>query len=519
MQRSTLTLMLLVITTALAQSTGQPIPKRLLSNHECGSENVDLGHVNSLQECAAACAAKVGCNYFSSGKDARAGQCNQELADNSGCLKGYLYDDGFDFYQLQIEGLAGCMEEGSINYKPRATVTDDSCVGVAPCAHYDPNIVDDPTKPCPNCLTDGHGCTKDDSNDGFRNPLHDTIYASRVDANTLVIDGDLRDWEGHTPDWCYKDVAFAKSNGDEVIFESFSGGKWFGPDDFSLKFMLSWDDDYLYLAAEVTDDVLQVGEEGQCYANGLQAAFEVGGPKSSEGEGMLQALRSKDLGESRLQLINLGLKNMQVQGAGAACSTEVIEPNDCCVHYELSQQQGGFARKTRAAVLRNPMTKVTTFEVGFAVVDLLGDDEERKSKWAQGLQFGFSFLVNDGDTSTDQQGWAGYYPHSIVFGWNEGQKQPSKVGVLQLDGYDSDGCGSCTGWIFFGTFILAPLFTAAAFFGRYAWRRYKGTGGGGGFGFTRGGRSQTNPLASADTMANITPALTIATPPPVSSNA
>ena len=55
---------------------------------------------------------------------------------------------------------------------------------------------------------------------------------------------------------------------------------------------------------------------------------------------------------------------MQVEGAGAACSTEVIEPNDCCVHYELSQQQGGFARKTRAAVLRNPMTKVTTFEVG-----------------------------------------------------------------------------------------------------------------------------------------------------------
>ena len=76
----------------------------------------------------------------------------------------------------------------------------------------------------------------------------------------------------------------------------------------------------------------------------------------------------------------------------------------------------------------------TTFEVAFAVGDLMGDTEEHKRRWGQGLSFGFSFLVNDGDETTSQQGWAGYYPHAIVQGWNGGQKQPWKTGVLELLG-------------------------------------------------------------------------------------
>ena len=162
-------------------------------------------------------------------------------------------------------------------------------------------------------------------------------------------------------------------------------------------------------------------------------------------------------------------------------------------------------QKTRAAVLRNPISKVTTFEVAFAVGDLMGDTEEHKRRWGQGLSFGFSFLVNDGDETTSQQGWAGYYPHAIVQGWNGGQKQPWKTGVLELLGEDTPtDCGSCTGWLFFGTFLLAPMLAGAAFGGRHLY--LKRVGGGGGAARTAG------PLARADHMGG-TPSLTVITPP------
>ena len=170
------------------------------------------------------------------------------------------------------------------------------------------------------------------------------------------------------------------------------------------------------------DDDLRVGNA--CYENGLQVAFEVGGDKSKK-YGLLQAERKPfSSGISRLILINVGLRPGQT-----ACSTRLTDAEACCVHYELTPNEDGFFRRTQAAVLRNPLTSTTTFEVAFEIGDLIGDGEHAREQWREGLRFGFSMLLNDGDEAAAQRGWAGYYPHAIVLG-NWPQKEPQELGTV-----------------------------------------------------------------------------------------
>jgi hypothetical protein len=196
---------------------------------------------------------------------------------------------------------------------------------------------------------------------------------------------------------------------------------------------------------------------------------------------MLQAKRSNDLGQSKLDLINMGLTVDPIAagnnkypsfcsslGDTAAAQTipsgsaDYVGP--CCVHYELSNS-GGFKKDSHIAVSRNKLSKKTTYEVAISLKDLIGVSmiESRKKDWTEGLVFGFSMLVNDGDDKAAQQGWGGYYPHSIVMGWNGGQKQPAKLGTVKLAGAvapstppSAPGSNSDGGpGLFFGGFFLA----------------------------------------------------------------
>jgi len=482
------------------------------SGVECQSADANLGDAPTLAECANRCAAKVGCSFFIYGHGYKAGRCYQEFTNTSTCAEGWEVDE-YDFYQLHTTiTMRGCTDaRDTAHYNAAANVDDGSCVGVSACAAPRPH---GEAGECANCATDQvTGSCRD--NQPYRSHKHDLIDAVRVAPGELTVDGDLRDWGSHmSSSQCFQDVPFATQAGDEVVFEAHDGGKWFGPSDFSIRWMLAWDDqpgddDYLYLAAEVRDDTFQVS--GSCYGNGLQVAFEVAGPDKGVHAGELQAERSADLGVSRLQLINAGLKVGQT-----ACSTELSDTEACCVDYELSQQEEGFFRRTKVAVLRNPNSRTTTYELAFHKGDLVGDDHDTgsRSHWREGLTFGFSFLVNDGDESAMQQGWAGYYPHAIVLDWNQGQKRPDLTGRVRLGkpvtlpssggGGGSDG-GSGFGFFVLG-FVVGPLTLVGGLYG-YRWYRTQhapAVGGRGAF----SSRTRTSPMAASD-QSSFTPPMMI----------
>ena len=62
-------------------------------------------------------------------------------------------------------------------------------------------------------------------------------------ANGIVIDGDLSDWN----------LESAAVLDDESQLHR-DGNLWHGPNDLSVKFWLSWDEENLYIAADVTED-------------------------------------------------------------------------------------------------------------------------------------------------------------------------------------------------------------------------------------------------------------------------
>jgi len=426
-----------------------PLWHREYEGVECSSADESLGMAPDLDACARKCAATAGCKYFIFGKGFKQGRCFWEHTTTPDCEEGWEMDE-YDFFSIRCGGGAacprGCTDARADNYNSLAIEDDGSCESHSGC--YSEAIKKRP-QACTSCELEmlSGSCS---GGHPYRNKANDTVYASRVRNDALTIDGDLSDWGGHAASRCYTDVPFAAMNTkNEVVFEMHNGAKYFGPSDFSISWMMAWDDTYLYLAAKVKDDVLQTSNT--CYENGLQVAFEVGGEQAAQ-PGMLQAERSHELGKSRLQLMNMALS-----AGHTACSTHGRHAPPCCVHYELSHQEEGFFRRAKLAVLRNPAANTTTYEVAFHKTDLMGADASHLSQWAEGLRFGFSFAINDGDDEAKQNGWGGYYPHAIVMGWNDGQKQPWNAGTVRLVGADpppsGGGGGGGAGMFWLGVFL------------------------------------------------------------------
>ena len=312
-------------------------------------------------------------------------------------------------------------------------------------------------------------------NDGWRSAEHDVIYATRVGGTSgtrsPTVDGWLDDavWRDAPLSRRYSNLPFARRDGTIVVFENEGAGTWEGTQDFGWTAMLAHDHDHLYLALEVTDDVFKV--DASCYKQGVQIGFETGGRASQAADGRslageLQAKRASSLAVSRLDLLNFGLKPGQREchtqpkpGLGGGSSAE------CCVHYEANRNADGWSKLTAAAVRRDERNKKTYYEAAFSKIDLLGRNFANLDRWRVGLRLGFAFLINDGDQSSQQEGWGGYYPYALVRDWNRGEKRPDKAGVLQLDGTLEEqqqragvlGGGMGGGWL---PFLAGALCTA-----------------------------------------------------------
>ena len=176
-------------------------------------------------------------------------------------------------------------------------------------------------------------------------------------------------------------------------------------------------------------------------------------------------------------------------GAGSA---PPLPSDTCCVNGAA----GDRLSRTQIAVLRNPNNQKTTIEVAIAMRDLLPESAMhavhpgqsagavQSALWKQGLKFGFAFALNDVDDplladSADSEGWLGYYPHAIKVGdahnvpgetpgaWNDGQREPSKAGVIELGGMYTPPAAACAlsgggggggaGLFFLGVFLTLLL--------------------------------------------------------------
>ena len=73
-----------------------------------------------------------------------------------------------------------------------------------------------------------------------------TYYATRRTA-AIRVDGDLSEWAG---------VKGVSLDQEKFFFtgQGMSASKWRGPQDLSARFKVQWDDEYVYVAVEVTDD-------------------------------------------------------------------------------------------------------------------------------------------------------------------------------------------------------------------------------------------------------------------------
>ena len=118
-------------------------------NAECNSNDEKLGDFSTMEQCAAACAAKEGCEYFIYGKASgpqgdKAGRCYWEKVSDSSCSSGWEADS-YDFYGFKgghsyVKTYSGIIaktptirqpDAGSCEEAGKMTLNEKECIALA----------------------------------------------------------------------------------------------------------------------------------------------------------------------------------------------------------------------------------------------------------------------------------------------------------------------------------------------------------------------------------------------------
>jgi hypothetical protein len=155
-------------------------------------------------------------------------------------------------------------------------------------------------------------------------------------------------------------------------------GSWGGPDDLSATIYTKWDDEYLYLAVEVKDNIHYQSSRGTDIWNGdgIQFAFDPG--------------RADVIGIRGFNEIGMALHN----------SGEVSIFRWVAAHGEAGDIPGNMMK---TAIKRNEANKTTTYEAAIAWGLLLVPGVTAGNN----SLFGFSLLINDND-GDGRRGWIQY---------------------------------------------------------------------------------------------------------------
>ena len=232
----------------------------------------------------------------------------------------------------------------------------------------------------------------------WRSETHD-VYNAPTGID-VVIDGNLDEWAGvldsvtGTDGSQFCGVEFEGRDSVVKVWEDL-GGTWSGPEDHTTCFMIAWDADAVYLALSVTDDEFEHGGGNPWEGDGAQLSFTLGGERASQQD---QYLYNGALDNSAENIITQNMNERTHGNPGLVVGEDV-------------------------AIVRDEDVKKTYYEFKFVPANF-----GLEISLSEGLEFGLSICVNDGDNDAPgQKGWSGWYPHAIVH-----TKNSEKSGLVVL---------------------------------------------------------------------------------------
>jgi hypothetical protein len=202
-------------------------------------------------------------------------------------------------------------------------------------------------------------------------------------ATPPVIDGDLSEWEDNLIPMPHRTVEFPPSRKacgarlDEFLA---TPPVWRGPQDLSARFGWRWDSDALYLAVEITDDVVAFpsASERTYMFDSLQIYFDTAGDARSRRE---QGYDNND---------------WSFDIAASAPATEVWIERGQVPEWQLCFLRKGPAEGVRARCIKTDTGY--TWEIAFPA------DEIRPLRLEKGTVFGMALLINENDNDYRKRG-------------------------------------------------------------------------------------------------------------------